>query len=229
MWPMCPPATFFATTLCRPRPVQAPLLCSPPSGHAALLLLEFGAAACGRLVASGWCGFVASVPADCRAEAGTRGAAGEGRAALLPQGLEFWRTASRDGGRGPWLACAGGQLGWPRPDAPGSQVCPRVWAPRVPGPGWAGLSAAESSSSGREKTSGGMSASSALAASVAADRSGPTLEVSCSGGGGAEGQTGIVGVESRVGGFSFLLTFQQKSGSPGLSPQGRVAVRASVL
>lgn len=115
--------------------------------------------------------------------------------------------------------------------AQGSQVCPPGGALMGPGAWWAGLAARWSSSGGCEKTPGGISASSALLCSLGGssaqdrDRSDPTRGGQRGWGRRGRGGRQEAWVGSPLGGFSFLLTFQQKSGSPGLSPQVHVAAR----
>lgn len=141
-------------------PCSVPL----PSGHAAFASAGVWGGLRGVWSLRGWCGFVASVPADCRAEAGTRGAAvGRGGVAPPPAGFGVLRTGLRDGGRAHGLRALEASLGGHAPDAPGSQVCPRGGALAGPGTWWAGLSARSSLAAvGVRRPLGGMSASSAL-------------------------------------------------------------------
>lgn len=155
---------------------------------------------------------------------------GRGGVAPPPAGFGVLRTGLRDGGRAHGLRALEASLGGHAPDAPGSQVCPRGGALAGPGTWWAGLSACSSLAGvGVRRPLGECLLPQPFAASVAADRSDPTLGSQRGWGRWGRGGRQEAWVESRVGGFSFLLTFQQKSGSPGLSPQGRVALRVPVL
>lgn len=83
-------ATFFATTLCRPRPQGLPALFPFPAVTLPLLLLEFGAAcvAFGRFEGGVDLWPLSQQTAELRRGLGVQQWGGAG-SPLLPQGLEF--------------------------------------------------------------------------------------------------------------------------------------------